>query len=372
MKVVIAAGGTAGHVNPALAVAQEIMKQEPDSQIVFFGRPDGMEKELVEKSGYMFEPLDVHGFKRSLQIKKIAYNIRSVVLLGLSFFQLRRKLKQIRPDVVLGFGGYVSGPVVYVAHQLGIPTAIQEQNSFPGLTTKLLKERVNLIFSPNSDASEALQEPDRTVLTGNPVREDLLHVDRQEARKRLGIQDHQVCVLSFGGSLGSSTINKLAANTISLANGDPNLFFIHATGEIDQVNFHKVLEEKGTDLTKQPNRVSMYINDMADCLAASDLVVCRSGAITITELAAVGRASYLIPSPFVAENHQYYNAMTLGKIGAAVVREEKDLVMEQAAEEILQLAKQPDKLATMGEKARSCYVPDAAQRIYREIQSKLL
>lgn len=370
MKAVIAAGGTAGHINPALAIADEICRAEPDSEIVFMGREDGMENRLVTAAGYRLVPIDVWGFMRSFKLEDILFNLNSLRLILKSSLEARKFLKQFRPDIVIGCGGYVSGPVVFQAARLGIKTAIHEQNSFPGVTTRILSKVVDLILAPNNDAAEKIGKPEKTVVVGNPVSAAVVTADRSEARAKLGVGD-RICILSFGGSLGARVINDVVARMFSLSVGNDDLFFIHATGGYDTKTFPEELEKKGISTDDLPCRVSTYIYDMPDCLAAADLVVSRSGAITISELAVSGTASYLIPSPNVAENHQYYNALSLSSRGAAVLEEEKDMDPEETALKILELARDGEKLAAMGKAAKEIGAPEASANIYSEISNLL-
>ena len=371
MKLVVAAGGTAGHINPALSFVEKVMQEDPGSEVIFVGREDGMEYRLVKDAGIRFYPIDIHGFKRKLTVSGILYNLRTVYCLVKSSLRCRRLLKREKPDLVVGFGGYVSGPVVREAASLGIPTAIHEQNSFPGVTSRLLSKKVDRIFTANQDAADKLGFPEKTRVVGNPVSVKVLEAEREPSREKLGIRDDQICVLSFGGSLGSSTINQVMANVFAQAHGDGSLFFLHATGEIDTTGFWDGLKKFDLSTSDFSCRVSQYIDDMADCLAAADLVICRSGAITISELAAVGRASYLIPSPYVAENHQYYNALTLSNLGAAVVEEEKGMDYRRTAETILKLAHDREALVRMGELAKKIAVRDSADQIYSGITDLL-
>lgn len=370
MKAVIAAGGTAGHINPALAIADEIMRCEPQSEIVFMGRADGMEQRLVAARGYRLQPIDVRGFMRGFTWKKIKFNAGAVRRIFTASAQARAFLRSFAPDVVIGCGGYVSGPVVREAAKLRIPTAIHEQNSFPGVTSRLLSKQVDLIFTANSDAAEALQQPQKTVVCGNPINREILVADAASLREELDIAD-RCCILSFGGSLGAATINRVMAHTMAKAAGSDRFFFLHATGQYGEKSFPEMLQQLGVQAQRLPARISTYITDMPQCLAAADIVVSRSGAITISELAAAGKAGYLIPSPNVSENHQYFNALTLAKCGAAVVEEEKDLDAERTAEKILQLACDREKLIEMGLAARSIAVPDAAQRVYARVREML-
>ena len=367
MKAVIAAGGTAGHINPALAIADEILRSEPDSEIVFMGREDGMENSLVTSRGFRLVPIDIWGFMRSFKLEDIRYNLNSLRLIVKSSFKVRRFFREFEPDIVIGCGGYVSGPVVFQASLMGIKTAIHEQNSFPGVTTRILSRFVDLILAPNDDAKEKIGRPEKTVVVGNPVSRAVLEADRETARNRLGV-GNRTCILSFGGSNGAKVINDVAARVFIKCKGRDDIFFIHATGAYDTSTFPSELEKEGVSLNDLPCRVSVYIDDMPDCLAASDLVVSRSGAITISELAAAGKASYLIPSPHVTENHQYFNALTLSSRGAAVLEEEKDMEPDRTAERIIALAEDGEQLKEMGIAARSIATPQASAVIYEKIK----
>jgi len=370
MRAVIAAGGTAGHVNPALAIAEEILRNEPDSEIVFMGREDGMENRLVTSKGFRLVPIDVWGFMRSFKPDDILFNLNSLRLIVKSSITARRFIKQFKPDIVIGCGGYVSGPVVYQGASLRIRTAIHEQNSFPGLTTRILSRKVDLILAPNEDARDKIGHPEKTVVVGNPISAAITAADRDSARERLGIGQRS-CILSFGGSLGAKVINDITARMFKMAKGRDDLFFIHATGGYDTEYFPAKLREEGINDGDIPSRVSTYINDMPDCLAAADLVLSRSGAITVSELAAAGKASYLIPSPHVAENHQYFNALTLSSRGAAVLEEEKDMDPDRTAERIISLACDREELARMDAAARTLSAADSSARIYNELRKLL-
>lgn len=370
MRAVIAAGGTAGHVNPALAIAEEIMRNEPDSEIVFMGREDGMENRLVTSKGYKLVPIDVWGFMRSFKPDDILFNLNSLRLIIKSSITARKFLKEFKPDVVIGCGGYVSGPVVNQASKLKIKTAIHEQNSFPGLTTRILSKKVDLILAPNEDAKVKLGHPEKTIVVGNPISAAVVNADRVASRNRLGIEDRR-CILSFGGSLGARIINDIAARMFRQCEGRDDIFLIHATGGYDTESFPNQLKEYGVDPEKMNCRVSTYIDDMPECLAAADIVVSRSGAITISELAAAGKASYLIPSPNVAENHQYYNALTLSSRGAAILEEEKDMDPEATASRIITLVCDEEEIARMSKAAKEIAAPDAAAVIYSQIKTLL-
>jgi UDP-N-acetylglucosamine--N-acetylmuramyl-(pentapeptide) pyrophosphoryl-undecaprenol N-acetylglucosamine transferase len=362
MKILFACGGTAGHINPALAVASRLKKENMGVEICFVGHPEKMEARLVPQAGFGFVPLVVEGFGRGLSIGSVKRNIRAVKCLLRAGKEVRRILGEFRPDIVMGTGGYVTGPVLREAAKQGIPTLTHEQNAYPGVTTKLLARQVDRVLLAFPAAREHLAKKANFVVTGNPVRAELLDVNRAGARKRLGVKD-KVCIVSFGGSLGARRFNEAMAQLIS-GIGSKNLHFIHATGK----NYADEFPIKpGAHLD-----IREYIDDMADCLAAADLVICRSGAITLTELQTVGRASVLIPSPNVTENHQYHNAMALANRSAAIVIEEKNLTGEGLCEIVESLVNDPQELIDMGKNAAMLSIPDADRRICEEIMAVYL
>ena len=368
MRVLIAAGGTAGHINPALAIAAHLKERHPDTEIAFAGRREGMEYGLVEKQGYPFYHIEVQGIQRSLTPHNIMRNIKALWHLSKKKKKSRKILRDFGPDLVIGTGGYVSGPIVLSAAKQGIPTAIHEQNAFPGVTNKILAKQVDLVFAAMPDAVEKLGAPHKTIVTGNPVRPEILRADRDSARKKLGVRPDQICLLSFGGSLGARTINQVTAELAAWHIREKKDFYhIHATGSYGVELFRTLCEERG--ILGDPHlRVSEYIDDMAACLAAADLVISRSGAITISELAAAGRASILIPSPNVAENHQYYNALELARPGAAVLIEEKELTGEKLVKTVDRLTKEPSKLEQMGQIAHGCAHLNSLEKISVQLE----
>ena len=337
MRVLIAAGGTAGHINPALAIAGAIKKADPSAEIHFAGRKEGMEYRLVTQAGYPFHHIEITGFQRRLSLNNIKRNIITLWNLALSGPKARAMMKEVQPDLVIGCGGYVSGPVVRCAAKKGIKTAIHEQNAFPGVTNKLLAPDVDIVFAAVPAAVEKLGAPEKTQVVGNPVRPEVFEKagERDAIRAQLGAGDRTV-ILSFGGSLGARRVN--------------------------EVVFQDLEKEKGF-APGESLVVKEYINNMPELLAAADLVISRAGALTLAELEAEGRAAILIPSPNVAENHQYYNALELQKAGAAVVIEEKDLTGEKLVQTVSGMLAQPGKLAEMGRNARSLSVDDSLDRI---------
>ncbi|MBQ8209958.1 MAG: undecaprenyldiphospho-muramoylpentapeptide beta-N-acetylglucosaminyltransferase [Clostridia bacterium] len=362
MKVIFAAGGTGGHINPALAAAGELRERYPDAQILFVGTKDKMEAQLVPKAGFDFKTISISGFQRKISIKNIFRNIATLWRLATCGFAVKKILRAFKPDVVVGFGGYVSGPVVRAAAKMGIKTAIHEQNAFPGVTNKMLAKQVDSVMLTVPKAQEYLECKNSPVVTGLPVRGEILRADRDFARAELGLEDKPV-ILTFGGSLGAKTINEAMVSVISALYADNKCNFIHAYGQYGKWVPDK-LREKGVDLDKAKNvKVSEYIHNMDKCLAAADIVICRSGASTLAELEAIGRASILIPSPNVSENHQYHNAMTLVNADAARVIEEKDLTHEKLIETVKELLDNEILCEQMGKNAKKLSVADAQKQI---------
>lgn len=367
MRVLIAAGGTAGHINPALAIAEKLKQEDLQCEIHFAGRKEGMEYSLVTKAGYPFHHIEVNGIQRSMTPKNIWRNVKAMFWLALSPVKASSILKEVKPTLVIGAGGYVSGPIVRAAAKKGIKTAIHEQNAFPGVTNKLLAKQADVIMAAVPAAVERLGYPDKTAVVGNPVRPAVLTANRAQARKKLGIPQDAVVLLSFGGSLGARRINEVTADLAAWHLANRNFWHIHATGRYGVELFRQLSEEKGF-AGKERLLVREYIDDMPTCLAAADLCICRSGALTLAELAAVGRAAVLIPSPNVAENHQYYNALELEKAGAAKVIEEKNLTGTGLIQVVDQFTKDPETLKRMGTAALACGEPDSAEKIYAALK----
>lgn len=363
MRIIFAGGGTAGHINPALAIAGYVKMRQPDCEILYVGGTGGMEERLVPQSGFAFKGISVQGFKRKLTPSAIKTNIITVKKAFSASRASQKIIEEFKPDICVGTGGYVSGPVLRTAAKMGIPIVIHEQNAFPGVTTKILSQKAARVMLAVEDAKQHLSDKCRFVYTGNPVRGAILTADRNEARRKLGLDERPV-ILSFGGSLGARIINESLADVIARSAADGKYQHIHAYGQYGRW-FPDLLKEKGVDLDKADNLdIREYINDMPDCLAAADLVVARAGAITLSEIQVKGKPSVLIPSPNVAENHQYHNAMALVRKNAAVMIEEKDLTPEKLTEAIDGLASDSKRLAEFSQNAKAMAVDDAAKRIY--------
>ncbi len=368
MRFLFATGGTAGHINPALAVASYIKEQYPDSEILFIGTADHMEARLVPNAGFDFKTIKINGFKRSLSPKAIAANIKTVFRLFDSEKASKNIIKDFKPDVVIGFGGYVSGPVLQQAVKMKIPCCIHEQNAFPGITNKQLAKKVDKVMLTVEDAVRHLQPKNEVALTGLPVRGELLNKSKTAARIELGIADDKPLVLSFGGSLGARPLNEAMFDIICENADNDSVYHIHSVGTNGKDFLEKFAEngfrQTSEGVYKKGNaEVRQYIDNMDTCMAAADLVVGRAGASSLSEIEAMGKASILIPSPYVAENHQYHNAMALVNRNAARILEEKDLTSEALKELINSILSDKSLLCEIEKNAKAMAVTDSRERI---------
>ena len=366
MKVIFAGGGTAGHINPALAIAGYLKEKQPDTEILYIGNKGGMEERLVPNAGFEFASIHVSGFKRSFSPKALKDNIQTVCRAISATSASKKIIKEFNPDICIGTGGYVSGPVLKGAHELGIPILIHEQNAFPGVANKMLSTKAEAVMLAIEDARKHMKEGCNFIVTGNPVRREILLADKAQSRKELGLDERPV-VLSFGGSLGAQRVNEACAYIIARSGKDGKYQHIHAYGQYGQW-FPDLVKKMGTDISQCSNLdIREYIDNMPVCLAAADVVVCRAGAITISEIQAQGKPAVFIPSPNVAENHQYHNAMALVNKNAGDLIEESELTGELLAEKVDKIVSDKQKLAEYSENARKMAIIDANERIYKVI-----
>ncbi len=363
MRIIFATGGTAGHINPALAVASYIRETNENAQILFIGTADHMESKLVPAAGFDFKTIDISGFKRSFSTKSILHNVKTVARLMKSSGESKKILLDFKPDVVVGFGGYVSGPVLQTAVKMGIPTCIHEQNAFPGITNKALSKKVDKVMLTVEDAKKHLEPKHEVVVTGLPVRGELLKADKEVARAELGIPDGKYLVLSFGGSLGAKPINDAMFNILLNSAESGKYCHIHSVGTNGSDFLNKFTENGFVNGKKGTVEVREYIDNMDVCMAAADLVIGRAGASSLSEIEAMGKASVLIPSPYVAENHQFHNAMALVNRNAGFVIEEKDLNASLLKDKIDELLSDDVKLKAVEKNARAMAITDARERI---------
>ena len=368
MKLLFATGGTAGHINPALAVASYIQQKYPDSQIMFVGTADHMESRLVPNAGFEFKTIEINGFKRSLSPKAVIDNVKTGSRLIKSEKDSKQIIKDFQPDVVIGFGGYVSGPVLDAAVKMHCPTCIHEQNAYPGITNKQLAKKVDKVMLTVEDARSHMQAKNDVIITGLPVRGELLEKSKFQARIELGIADEKPLVLSFGGSLGARPLNDAMLDILLEDSQRDDVYHIHSVGTNGVEYLDKFVEngfsKRAENIYYKGNtEVRLYIDNMDTCMAAADLVIGRAGASSLSEIEAMGKASILIPSPYVAENHQYHNAMALVNRNAARILEEKDLTTDSLKALMNELISDKNELRQIEQNAKDMAIIDARERI---------
>ena len=369
MKIVFTCGGTAGHVNPALAVAQIFEQRHEDCEILFIGAEKGMEQRLVSQAGYPIETVKVSTFERAWTWKIIKHNVKSVFKVPVGQHQARTILKKFKPDLVVGTGGYASFPAVREAAKLGIPTAIHESNAIPGLTTKALADKVDLVMVGFPEAKVYYQNAKRVEVTGTPVRGRFFDLNREQARLELGIADHQPLVVSFWGSQGAAHMNRHTVDLVQhWAEEGRRFHYIHSAGR----NYDDMVEELARrDIGVSGGELRPYIDNMPTVMAAADLVICRAGASTLGELTALGKPAILVPSPFVAANHQYKNAKVLADRGGALLLEEKDITGKKLYDAAMELLADGSRRAAMSRELKALATPHAAEDIYQTLLSIL-
>ena len=365
MRVVVSGGGTGGHIYPALAFMRYLEKQE-DVEYLYIGTKRGLESKIVPQAGYAFESIKIEGLKRSLSLE----NLKTAYYMVTSVIKARKILKEFKPDVVIGTGGYVCAPVLFAASLLKIPTIIHEQNSVAGVTNKFLAKWVNKIAICFDDVKKDFASySDKVVLTGNPRGQEVVEIKKNpEYLDSIGVQTDLPIVVIFGGSRGSERMNEVFVEALE-GFVDKNYHVIMVTGEVhyDKIN------NQITNLEKSLPNVSVfpYIKDMPQLFQNVDLVVCRSGATTLTELTALGLASVLIPSPYVTNNHQEANARSLVDQGAATMILEKELNAQTMLAEIDHILLDSHKKEAMATCAKKMGITDASSRLTSMIHEML-
>ena len=369
MRVLMTGGGTAGHINPALTIAAAVQEEWPDCEVLFVGTHDRMETRLVPAAGYNLVTMKINGFWRSLSPKAMVHNAKAAWQAAMADSKAAKIINEFRPDIAIGTGGYVCGPILRRAAKMGIPVVLHESNALPGVTVKMLSKWATVCVAEEA-AKAHLPADTETVVTGNPLPPDFHQINKQEARARLGLDERPV-VLSFGGSLGASAINCAMTGVLEKSVREGKLQHIHGAGSSGFAAMCEALEKADVPIKGRGIHVREYIDNMKDCMAAADLVICRCGAMTLTELQACGKPSILIPSPYVAENHQFHNAQALVRRDAAVCIEEKDLTAAALWDAIVKITADPATLFTMGENARKGAVLDAKDRILAVVKTAL-
>ena len=360
MRVLLSGGGTAGHINPAIAIADLIKRNSPRAIISFVGTENGMENRLVGAAGYPMLHVQVEGLSRSLSPK----NLHALFLAATSPLKARRILAEFSPDLVIGTGGYVCWPILRAAAAMKIPCALHESNVIPGLTTRRLASYMDGIWLNFAETAEWLPrgcvEP---ICTGNPLRKSFTTVSKRTARKRLGIPDEEILVLSFGGSLGAEHLNEAILRFMKEAEGHPRApYVIHACGASHYENCRRSF---GPDRAK--SRLLPYIENMPLYMAAADIVVCRAGAMTISELSLCGKCAILVPSPYVANDHQRKNARILEQKGASLLMEESDLPNNKLENLIFSLISDPQKRRNFETEIKKLGNPNSDKIIWEQI-----
>ncbi len=365
MRVIFTCGGSAGHVNPALAVAQVFQQRHPGCEILFIGAERGMEQRLVSQAGYPIRTVKVSTFERAWSLKVLRHNVSSALKLPVGQREAAAILKQFKPDLVVGTGGYASYPAVHEAARRRIPCAIHESNAYPGLTTRTLANKVDLVMVGFPEAAQYYQDAKRVAVTGTPVRGEFFSLDRERARLELGLTDSQPLVISFWGSQGAGHMSRHTVDLVERWAAEGRRFhYIHAAGR-DFEDMTAELSKRGVAVTD--SEVRPYIDNMPVVMAAADLVICRAGASTIGELTALGKPAILVPSPFVAANHQYKNAKVLYDRGGVELVEEKDCTGENLYRMALELLSDGARRCAMGRALKGLAAPDAAQDIYENL-----
>lgn len=366
MKVLLAGGGTAGHINPAIAIANTIKARDKSAEIAFIGTKKGMENTLVAKAGYPIYHIEMSGLRRSLSLS----NIKTAYYYFTAPIKAKKLLLDYQPDVVIGTGGYLCWPLLHAAAKLGIPTAVHESNAIPGKAVKMLENDVDRIYINFPTTEQYFTETDKILCVGNPLITMPDTKTETDLREKLGIPANtKKILLSFGGSLGAQRVNEeVLALMRDYTAHHPEIFHIHATGKIEYEDAMAMAKEYGID--DKPNiRLLEYIYDMPLWEKAADLVICRAGAMTIAEMALLGKACILIPSPNVANNHQYENAKRLAEAGAAVLHEEKNLKPGVLAASVLEILENEKTASSLSDSIRNFAKPNAANDIYQDLLS---
>lgn len=361
MKVLVTGGGTGGHIYPALAIIEEIKSRHPDAEFLYVGTKKGLENEVIHKTGIPFQTIDVKGFNSKNTINKMHTVKKATWALKDSFGIVRR----FKPDLVIGTGGYVAGPVVLAAALLGVKTAIHEQNVYPGKTNKILSKFVNRIYLSYAESTQYFKNKSKLVITGNPVRNAFESLDKKACRAELGIDPETFFVVSFGGSGGAKKINDTMLLVLNFFKNEKKVKLIHVTGKSYYEKFVKSIDQAGFQLGSNAS-VKDYIFDIPKYICAADLVIGRAGATSLAELLAVRTPSILIPSPNVADDHQTYNALEMKRMGVSMMIKESELIDTKISQFIVECLENSDRLKEMEKAFESLPNAKAADEIVKD------
>ncbi len=357
MRVIFAGGGTGGHINPAISIADHAASKDSEFEAVFIGTKSGMETKLVPKAGYELRFIDIAGFDR----KHLLKNISVLRKLSKAKNDCKKIIREFKPDCIVCTGGYVSGPVAIASKKTGVPSLIHEQNVYPGLTVRGAEKYVDYLALSFEETVNHIKHKDKCVVTGNPVRAEILSADYGASREKLGIK--KPFVLIFGGSLGADKINDTVVDMLERIISGGKIELLFGTGDRNYEKIMGEIKRRGITLTDDV-KIVPYIDNMAECMAAADLVVSRAGAITVSEIAALAKPSILIPSPNVVRNHQEQNARAFEKEGAASVLVEEELTADVLYERVMSLAGDKDALGKMSANLKKLAKTDALEKIY--------
>jgi len=370
MRILFTCGGTAGHINPAVALARVFQARHKDCQVLFVGAKGGMETRLIPKEGYECRTVEVYQLEHRLDPEALVWNVKAVGALRAAVADAGRILDEFRPGLVVGTGGYASYPVVKAAAKRHIPTAIHESNALPGMTTKALSGLVDVVMVGFEAAKSCYGRARRVEVTGTPVRPDFYRYTRSEARQVLGIPQEEPVALCFWGSLGAARMNEYMEDFIALAVKNAAPFRLIQGAGRSYAQMTEDLKGRGIDLSEHPRlELREYIYDMPAVMAASDLVLCRSGAATLSEVAAVSKPAILVPSPNVTADHQTKNARVLSDSGGAVLLPENECSGRALYRLVTELLDDPTRRASMSRALTALSVTDAAEEIYRVLRS---
>lgn len=356
MRVILSGGGTGGHIYPAIAIGQKIKEENPNSEIIYVGIKGGPEETIAQKNNYEFRAIDAMGIPRKVNKRLFKALFRNYK----GFTQAKKIIKDFKPDLVIGTGGYVCAPILYQAAKAKIPAIVHESNSYPGMASKFLSKKVDRVLISYKEAAKHFKKQDNIVVTGNPVRNNFDLSYTEEDLKELGIDKNIPVVFSFGGSNGSYALNKAVIEMSEKLNGE--FYFLHQTG----VRFYDDFLEKVNN--SKYIKAYKYIDNIDLFYGVSDLVIASSGAMSLAEISSVGRPSILIPKAYTTENHQEYNARTYVDNDASLMILEKDLNGTILKEKILSIIEDEEKIKKMGENARKLADNSALDKIYEQIK----
>ena len=367
MKVIIAAAGTAGHINPALAIANKIKKEEKDSKIIFIGTTRGLENDLVPRAGYELKTIDAYGLSKKISIE----NIKKMYKTFKGYGQAKKIIKEFNPDIVIGTGGYICGATISSANKLKIPTLLHESNSFPGRAIKMLAKKTDTILVSFKDAIPRIKNAKNVVFTGTPVKikkKDYTNEEKAKIIQNVGLNTNKPIVLVFGGSQGAKRINDTLLDIIR-HKSNKNYQVIWATGPKQYDIIKEELEKSNININNiKDMKVISYIYNMEELMNVVDVIVARSGAMTITEISNLGKASILVPLPNVSHNHQLYNAKVLEKVGAARIILDDEITGDKLNNNIEEIISNKENIKKMEQSALKVSTTDAEEKIYEEIK----